>query len=76
MVNKMKYAVDRIENNIVVLQNLETSEMSEVNIDKVPRDVKEGSILVLENNEYKLDINEESKRRENLLERFNRLKKK
>lgn len=72
----MKYAVDRIENNIVVLQNLETSEMSEVNIDKVPRDVKEGSILVLENNEYKLDINEESKRRENLLERFNRLKKK
>ncbi len=72
----MKYAIDRIENNIAVLQNLETSEIKEINIDNLPHNIKEGSILTLKDNKYQLDIEEERQRRQNLLERFNRLKKK
>lgn len=71
----MKFAIDRIEENIAVCQNLETKEMIEVTIDKLPKDIKDGTILLLEDNEYKLDLTEEEIRRKRIQERFNRLKK-
>ena len=76
MVNNMKYAIDRIENNIAVLENIKTKEKREINIKDLPRGIKEGSILSLENNLYKLDNDEEEKRRKLIIEKFNSLKKK
>lgn len=72
----MKYAVDRIEDNIVVIENLETREIQEIDKKTLPENIKEGSILVLDNNEYKLDLNEEELRRKRIKERFNRLRRK
>lgn len=72
----MKYAVDRIEDNIVVIENLETREIQEIDKESLPENIKEGSILVLDNNEYKLDLNEEELRRKRIQERFNRLRRK
>lgn len=71
----MKYAIDRIENNIATCQNLETNEMVEIDLNLLPKKVKDGTILIYENNEYKIDKISEEKRRQAILEKFNRLKK-
>ena len=39
----MKFAVDRIEKNIVLCQNLKTEEMYEFNLDSMPDDIEEGA---------------------------------
>ena len=72
----MKYAIDRIEENIVVLEDINTKEKKEVQKDLLPPNIKDGTILIFENNEYKLDLNEEELRRKQIQERFNRLRKK
>ena len=71
----MKYAVDRIEGNIAVCENLDTKEIKEVELNLLPKRIKDGTILIYENNKYKIDKNEEEKRRLAVLEKFNRLKK-
>ena len=70
----MKYVIDRIEDNIVICQNLETKEMVELEKKLLPSNVKDGNVLLFDNNEYKLDLNEEELRRQRIRERFNRLK--
>ena len=50
----MKYAVDRIEGNIIVLENIETSEKIEISTIE-GMDAKEGDILIYENNTYRKD---------------------
>lgn len=72
----MKYAVDRIEDNLVIMENLETKEIIEIEKDKLPIDIKDGTILIYEDEEYKLDLNEEELRRRQIQDRFNRLRKK
>lgn len=72
----MKYAIDRIENNIAVLESLETKEIIEVDISLLPEGSKESSIITIIDNEYKLDIEEQQVRKESLLNRFNKLRKK
>lgn len=70
----MKYVIDRIEDNIVICQNLESKEMVEIEKSLLPQNIKDGTILLFENNEYKLDLKEEELRRKRISERFNRLK--
>ena len=73
---KMIYIVDRIENNIAVLENKETNEIINIDISILPTNLKEGNVLRYENNTYILDNDEEEKRRQLLLEKFNKLKNK
>ena len=46
----MKYTVDRIENDIVVLETFDTLEMVNVEKKLLPPNIHEGSILYYENN--------------------------
>ena len=71
----MKYAVDRIIEDIVVLENIETGELVEIKKHELPNEVHEGSILVKKDDVYILDENTEKERRESLRERLERLKK-
>ena len=71
----MKYVVDRIEEDIVVLENLETREITNIKISELDFKVREGNILSYENNKYILDLNTEKLRKEKLRNRFNKLKK-
>ena len=71
----MKYVVDRIEEDIVVLENLETREITNIKISELDFKVREGNILSYENNKYTLDLNTEKLRKEKLRNRFNNLKK-
>ena len=70
----MKYAVDRFEENLVVLENLVTGEIVNENIKKLPKNIKEGSVVIKENEKYVLDLDEENKRREDFRNRLERLK--
>jgi len=72
----MKYSIDRIENSLAVLQNIETLELIDVEIDKLPNDVTEGDILLYNDGEYTLDKDTTAKRKENIKKRFNDLLKK
>ena len=51
----MKYAVDKIEENIVTLESLDTKEKKEVLLRVLPSNIKEGTILTYENEVYKKD---------------------
>lgn len=72
----MKYVVDRIENEIVVLESLETQLKKEIPLSNFPEGIKEGSILVYENELYTIDIEEEQKRRQTIKSKFDMLRKK
>lgn len=70
----MKYTVDRIEDNIVVLENRLTQEIININKEYLPSSIHEGSILIYENNEYKELKEEELSQRKKIEERFKRLR--
>lgn len=72
----MKYAVDKIEENIVTLESLDTKEKKEVLLEVLPSNIKEGTILTYENSVYKKDEVLEQQRRTSIQDKFNRLKKK
>jgi hypothetical protein len=70
----MKWAVDKIIDNIVLLENIETLEKKEVDISQLPSFLHEGAILVYSDNEYYLNETEEEKRRRLIEEKFRRLR--
>jgi len=72
----MKYSIDRIENDIAVLENIDTNEIIEIEISLLPENIKESNIVIYENNIYKLDQETEDSRKKDLLSRFSKLKKK
>lgn len=71
----MKFAIDRFENNLAILEEIKTKEKREIPISQLPKDIKEGTILTYAANKYFIDENEEELRRQKILEKFNRLKK-
>ena len=76
MDDNMKYSIDRIENDIAVLENIDTNEIIEIEISLLPENIKESNIVIYENNIYKIDQETEDSRKKDLLSRFSKLKKK
>ncbi len=70
----MIYIVDRIEDNIAVLENKETKEIIDVSLSLLPANLKEGNVLEYKDKKYILNIEEEEKRKKAILEKFNKLK--
>ena len=70
----MKYCVDRIEDNIVILQDLDTKEIKEVLKKDVGIRVKDGDILVYKDNKYMKDNKLKEDRLKLIQEKMNRLK--
>ena len=66
----MKWAVDRIIDNVVILENIETLEKKEVDISLLPSSIKDGTILIFKDNTYIEDISEEEKRRREIYKKF------
>ena len=71
----MKYSVDRIENDIAVLEDVTTKEKIELNINYLPKKIKEGTILEKKDDSFIIDEEEENIRRKRIMEKFNKLKK-
>ena len=72
----MIYIVDRIEDNIAILENKETKETIDISLDILPNNLKEGNVLKYENNTYTLDKEEEEERRNAIISKFEKLKNK
>lgn len=72
----MKYAVDKIEENIVTLESLDTKEKKEVLLRVLPSNIKEGTILTYENEVYKKDEALEQQRKTSIQNKFDMLRKK
>lgn len=71
----MKFAIDRIEKDIAVLENIDNNDIIEVNVNELPNNVKEKDIVKKENNKYILDIKEKEERISRINEKFEMLKK-
>ena len=76
MENNMKYSIDRIEQDKVVLENLKTKEIKIIEIEKFPEYIKEGNIVLERNNQYKILEKEEIQRRQKLRKKLKKIKKK
>lgn len=72
----MKYVVDRIENNIIILENLKDKSILEIPKDKINFLIKDGDVLYYDNNKFRLDLETKKKRIELIREKFNKVKKK
>ena len=54
----MRYVVDRIEEDIVVLEEQESGEIINMNLSKIPFIIKEGDVIIYENDEWNSSIEE------------------
>lgn len=71
----MKYIIDRIEKNIVVCENQETKGMENFKIEQFPNEIKEGDIVILENDKFKIDIEETKIKKQEIEELMKKLMK-
>lgn len=68
-----KYAVDRIEGEFAILENIDTKEIKLVDLLLLPV-VKEKDILVYQDNLYMIDDKERRKRLKTIKEKLEKLK--
>lgn len=70
----MRYSVDKIENGVATLENIENNDLEEVLVSLLPSETKEKSILKKINSQFILDNEEEVKRTKLIQDKLNRLK--
>lgn len=70
----MYYAVDKIIDDVIVLENLDTKEIIEIDKNLFRDNIHEGMILKEFNDNYIIDCDYEYERRKKLREKLNRLK--
>ena len=71
----MKWSVDRIEEDIAVLQNIETREIIDIELNKFDFNVTEGMIVQETPDGFIHDEDEENLRKQVIADKFSRLKK-
>lgn len=71
----MKYAVDRIENDIAVLENLSDGSILKIKVNLLPTGITERDIVVKSENSFLLDLKEKDNRLRRIREKMDRLKK-
>ena len=69
----MKYAVDRIVDNIVILENIKNKEIIKVEKELLPQNIIEGNILIKRKERYILS--KSNTRKDKIKRRFNKLKR-
>lgn len=70
----VKLSVDRIEENFAVCQDLLNEKMVDISLDNLPKEVKEGDILIKkEDNAFYIDHEETKKRRKKILDLQNKI---
>lgn len=68
----MKYVIDRIEENIAICED-ENGQIVELSLEKLPLNVKEGSIIIEENSTYIIDEKATENKRKEIKKRMNNL---
>lgn len=62
--------IDRIENNIAVCENRETREIIEIDVSKLPKEIKDGTVLKYEKGKYSIDLEEQKKIEDRIKEKM------
>lgn len=70
------YTVERIEGNIILLENRITNEIKEININEIKENIKEGDIIDIIDNRYIINKDKTKEINDNIKNRFNKLKNK
>ena len=71
----MKYAIDKIENNAALLENIKDRNKKEIDIKMLPLNVKETDILSYDGKVYLVDNNEKEKRIKIIREKMEKLRR-
>lgn len=71
----MKYIVDRVEGEIVVAIEEESNKVIKIDKSLIGFDVVDGLVINYENGIYKKEIDETEKKKKNIKNRFDKLKK-
>ena len=72
----MKYAIDKIENDVALLENIKDKSKKEVSVKDLPSNVKETDILSYDGKTYTLDNDEKELRIRRIREKMEKLRKK
>lgn len=70
----MKYVVEKVEGNIVVLESIIDSSKKYITLEELKFSVKENDVLLFDNEEYILDENEKNDRIKRIKDKMDRLK--
>ncbi len=71
----MKYVVEKVEGNIVVLESIIDSSKKYITFEELKFSVKENDVLLFDNEEYILDENEKNDRIRRIKDKMERLRK-
>ena len=69
----MYFVIDRIEEDIVVCENLETKEILNIEKNKLPEDIRQGLVIKLEDDIYIIDTEKTEERRQIIHEKIKNL---
>ena len=70
------FTIDKIEGEIAVCENRTTKEIINIHLSKLPENIKETDIIKYTNGKYVLDSQLTNFTKDNIKDKFNRLKKK
>ena len=70
------FSINRIEDKIAVCENRENKKMINIHLSKLPLNIKENDIIKYINGVYILSKQETNSTKENIKEKFNKLRKK
>ena len=70
----MPWIIDRCEEGFAILEDSETQEILEINRKDLPKGAREGQALKIENGQYLVDLEETARRKQMILEKFNKLR--
>lgn len=62
--------VDRIEGNIAVCENRNSGKIIEIDVSKLPKEIKEGTVLKYEKGIYNIDLEEKKKIEDRIKEKM------
>lgn len=62
--------IDKIEGNIAVCENRKSGKITEIDVSKLPKEIKEGTVLKYEKGTYKIDLDEQKKIEERIKEKM------
>ncbi len=68
----MQYIIDRIEQDIVICEE-ESGSMVKLSLQEIPKDAREGDVLLNINGAFQIDTEETKRRRQKMREKLNRL---
>lgn len=71
----MKYIVDRIENDIAVLESFSDKKIINVPLENIKINISEGDVLIFDGKNYTLNSGEKEDRLKIIMEKMKRLKK-